>query len=93
MTYTFTYPNYGTPPAYPGHVAHSGQPCEIVRELGDDERDEEVGPMFMARFADGVELLVLHDELMPHPSSVTLVLRDDGWWSITRQHSTEGVSK
>lgn len=64
---TFTYPDYGTPVGFPDHVAHSGQTCTLVRELGDDERDPEVGRMFIARFADGVELTVNHDELSATP--------------------------
>ena len=63
--YLFTYPDYGTPVGYPDHVAHSGQQCEIVRELGDDECDAEVGPMYVARFADGVEMTVRCDEMAP----------------------------
>lgn len=59
----FTYPDYGSPPGFPDHVARSGQQCTIVRELGDDERDPEVGRMFMARFSDGAELQVLAMEL------------------------------
>lgn len=62
-TATFVYPDYGTPVGYPDHVAHSGQTCTIVRELGDDERDPEVGQMFVARFADGAELIVNADEV------------------------------
>jgi hypothetical protein len=63
--HTFTYPDYGTPVGYPEHVAHSGQTCEVVRELGDDERDPEVGPMYVVRFADGMELTACGDELTP----------------------------
>lgn len=78
--YRFDYPDYGTPPCYPDHVAHSGQLCVIVRELGDDERDEEVGPMFEARFDDGAELVVLYDELTPRPPTA-MRLREEGWCS------------
>lgn len=77
-TYTFTYPDYGTPVGYPEHVAHSGQTCTIVRELGADERDEEVGPMYFARFEDGAELCVNYDELDPRPPT-TMVRRDGDW--------------
>lgn len=64
MTHLFTYPDYGTPVGYPNHVAHSGQNCTIVRELGDDERDPEVGRMFIVRFADGDQLTVNENELV-----------------------------
>lgn len=80
--YVFTYPNYGTPPEYPEHVAHSGQECVIVREYGDDERDEEVGPMFDAKFDDGAVLQVLYDELTPRPPT-SMTLRDGEWYSGT----------
>lgn len=80
MNYLFTYPNYGTPPCYPEHVEHSGQRCTIVRELGDDDRDEEVGPMYLVKFNDGTELLVMYDELTPRPPTV-MHLTDEGWHS------------
>jgi hypothetical protein len=62
----FTYPNYGQPDNHPELTAHSGQECEIVRELGDDERDPEVGRMFIVRFADGVEGTANEEELHEH---------------------------
>lgn len=62
-TYVFTYPNHGTPDGYPELRAHSGQTCVIVRELGDHERDPEVGRMFIVRFADGTEVPACQDEL------------------------------
>jgi hypothetical protein len=62
--YTFTYPDYGTPNGFPELTAHSGQTCTIVRELGDDERDPEVGRMFIVRFPDGTEGTANEDELV-----------------------------
>jgi hypothetical protein len=62
----FTYPNYGQPDGYSELTAHSGQSCTIVRELGDDERDPEVGRMFIVRFEDGVEGTANEDELHDH---------------------------
>jgi hypothetical protein len=44
-------------------AVHHGQSVEILRELGDDERDPEVGRMFRVRFADGFEEDVHGDEL------------------------------
>ncbi len=42
---------------------YSGQQCLIVRELGDAERDREVGRMFRVRFADGGFIDAFRDEL------------------------------
>lgn len=64
---TFTYPDYGTPDGYPDHTAHSGHACTVIRELGDDERDPEVGRMFIVGFADGAELCVHAEELSEVP--------------------------
>lgn len=44
-------------------AAHTGQWCEVLTELGDDERDEEVGRMFHVRFDDGFESDVFLHEL------------------------------
>lgn len=86
-THLFTYPDYGSTSSYTEHIAHSGQQCTIVREMGDDERDEEVGPMYVTRFADGVELTVLYDELTPRPATATLTDTPEGW----RSRSLGGV--
>lgn len=43
--------------------ARSGQPCVILRPLGPDEADEEVGPMFRIRFEDGYEASAFAEEL------------------------------
>jgi hypothetical protein len=76
---TFTYPDYGCRGrhCHDEYVEHSGQECEILSELGDDERDPEVGPMFAIRFADGVELVAHYDELEPKPVSTLLILAFD----------------
>lgn len=63
MTHIFTYPDYGTPDNFPHLTVHSGQSCIIVRELGDDERDPEVGRMFVVRFNDGTEGTANDEEL------------------------------
>lgn len=39
--------------------------AEVVRPLGSDEADEEVGPMFLVRFDDGHEAEAFEDELEP----------------------------
>jgi len=50
----------------PGYPERSGQKVEIVRELGDSERDlKEVGRMFVVQFSDGIECNVFLDELFP----------------------------
>lgn len=41
----------------------SGQPVRILRELGDAERDPEVGRMFRIAFEDGITLDAFEDEL------------------------------
>lgn len=43
------------------------QPVTVLRQLGPDEADEEVGPMYHVRFADGFEGDVFEDELIPPP--------------------------
>lgn len=48
---------------------YDGHECEIVRPLRPDEADEEVGPMFKVRFANGAEHDVFADELTPNPAS------------------------
>lgn len=40
-----------------------GETARVVRELGDDERDAEVGRMYTVRFSDGTELDTFADEL------------------------------
>lgn len=46
----------------------NGQFCDIVRQLTRDEADiDDVGPMFLVRFADG-EISVFADELSPIPA-------------------------
>jgi hypothetical protein len=67
MTHFFVYPDYGTPDGHPELTAHSGQLCTIVRELGDDERDPEVGRMFVVRFTDGEMYEVNDSELAELP--------------------------
>jgi hypothetical protein len=47
----------------PGYRERSGQVVTIMRELGESERDEEVGAMFVVRFADGVRAHAFEDEL------------------------------
>lgn len=47
----------------PHYAERSGQTVEIVRPLTRDEADEEVGPMFLIRFQDGVEANAFDDEL------------------------------
>lgn len=43
---------------------HSGERVTVLRELGpDDGVDEEVGPMFEMRFADGLVRSAFADEL------------------------------
>lgn len=44
-------------------AAHHDQQCEVLRELGDSERDPEVGPMYRVRFQDGYEADVFYGEL------------------------------
>jgi hypothetical protein len=52
-----------------GHDSHSlarhysGQRAVIVRQLGTDEVDDEVGPMYRVRFDDGEEFDAFDDEL------------------------------
>jgi len=51
-------------PGAPGYPERSGQRVDIVRPYGDDEIDlDEVGPMFLVRFADGLEIDAFGDEL------------------------------
>lgn len=66
QSYTFTL-HADEPTMFRDHVAHNGQTCVLVRALDDTERDPEVGQMYVARFADGVELHVFADELDPMP--------------------------
>lgn len=60
-------------PGYPGYPERSGERVEVVRPLimGDaptDEVDWEAGPMFLIRFADGIEMSAWQDELTPAPA-------------------------
>jgi hypothetical protein len=49
----------------PVTLAHSGQRATIIRPLGPDEADEEVGPMYRVVFPDGSRGDVFADELKP----------------------------
>ena len=51
-TYRFR-SRYALPQSDPTYAAHFDCPLEIARELGDEERDEEVGRMVRVRTADG----------------------------------------
>lgn len=44
------------------------QQVTVLRRLGLDEADEEVGPMYRVRFQDGFEGDVFEDELSPPPA-------------------------
>jgi hypothetical protein len=50
-------------PEVPQTIVHDGWPCTIVRQLTKDEADVEVGPMYLIRFADGIEVSAFADEL------------------------------
>jgi hypothetical protein len=63
------------------NASHSGLTCRIIRELTDDERDREVGPMFTVRFPDGFQVDAFHDELTPAPESATLWFAGGEWVS------------
>lgn len=73
----FTYPDYGTPPGYPQHVAHSGQECVVLQE--DLDVDEEVEPLFLVQFDDGSEVAVYRSELFPQPATCRMPIEDWGW--------------
>lgn len=60
MKVTFRYYGGGTEPLR----ERTGQEIEVLRELGDDERDREVGRMFRVRFPDGHEADVFDEELL-----------------------------
>jgi uncharacterized tellurite resistance protein B-like protein len=46
----------------------TGQTVSVLRELGDDERDREVGRMFEVVFPDGHAAVAFEEELVPPPS-------------------------
>lgn len=53
-------------PGAPGHADRYGQRVVIVRALTAQEADiEEVGPMFLVQFSDGVMCDAFADELTP----------------------------
>jgi hypothetical protein len=61
MEHTFIYYGGGTEADL---IARSGKPVQILRELGDDDRDPEVGRMFRVQFIeDGYEANVFADEI------------------------------
>lgn len=62
------------------HVAHAGLTCEVVSEIGSDERDAEVGPMFTVKFDDGTTVQAFAGELSPRPESNLLTLDAEGEW-------------
>ena len=49
----FVYPDYGAPASFPGHVAHSGQKVQVIREV--KNLDPEVERTFLIRASDGWE--------------------------------------
>lgn len=51
-----------------GLAGREGTPVEIVRRLGPDQVDEEVGPMYVVRLPSGLLLHVFADELDPRPT-------------------------
>lgn len=54
----------GSSDGFPVETAHSGQIATVVRPIRvPDEADEEVGPMYVIRFTDGVEIDAFSDEL------------------------------
>lgn len=57
---TYTYYGGGTEAPL---RSRSGQTVTVVRELGDDQRDPEVGRMFLVRFVDGFEAHAFEEEL------------------------------
>ena len=57
---TFKYYGGGTEPLR----ERTGETIEVVRELGDDERDEEAGRMFVVRFPDGFETHAFEEEVI-----------------------------
>lgn len=58
-----TFTSSSTIKGAPGYPERSGERVEVIRPLAADEADEEVGPMFVVRFEDGVEAHVFEDEL------------------------------
>lgn len=44
-------------------ISHSGQQCEIVRQLSDAECDPECQPMYRIRFSDGFETDAFAEEI------------------------------
>lgn len=59
-TKRFVYYGGGTEDAL---IEKSGQEVEVLRELGDEDRDEEAGRMFRVRFQDGSEHDAFEEEL------------------------------
>jgi hypothetical protein len=56
----------------PGYRERDGQPVEIVREVDTDvdpaAEEEDVAPLYVVRFEDGVETEAFADELDPAPT-------------------------
>lgn len=61
--FVFDYPAQFT--TLPDYTAHRGQEVIVVRRLGSDEADAEVGPMYRVRASDGWEGSAFADELQP----------------------------
>lgn len=61
--YQFDYPDFGTPDGFPDHTAHRGQVVVVIRQLGPDEADAEVGPMYEVKADDGWTGYAYEDEL------------------------------
>lgn len=58
---------------------YSGQTCEVIRLLDCTEVDDEVGPMYRVRFADGYDGGdAFEDELEPKPDRSAWEARHNG---------------
>jgi len=65
--YRFEYPWFGSPDLYPDYSAHRGHNVRIIRQLGPDEAQQDVQPMYLVGAGDGWEGCAWADELAPVP--------------------------
>ena len=60
----FQHLNWPEPTVETAIRQHHGQRCQVIRELGDSERDPEIGRMWHIQFEDGFETDAFEEELV-----------------------------
>lgn len=70
----FVYPDFGTPDGLPDHTAHRFHVVRVMRRLGPDEIDEEVGAQFEVTADDGWRGQAAEEELFSFVPEADLAL-------------------